>query len=256
MSHSSQVEDPGMQPLSLLMPLPHKDDNDGFTSIFDGETLQGWEGDAAYWRVESGSLVGETTPATLLTKNNSFLIWRGGLTRDFELRLEYRITRGGNSGINYRSEELLEPKWAMTGYQFDIDGPDWGKEVLSTRMRHLVALSPFFHFRVTGQNYEELGREFLALPGQLTEVLTEDSQRLVGFVNSPERIDEIATDDWNAVRIIARSSVLIHILNRRITSIVIDDDVKNRRSEGKLGVQVHVGPPMKVEFRRIWLKNF
>ena len=30
----------------------------GFVSIFDGKTLNGWEGDSAYWRVENGSIVG------------------------------------------------------------------------------------------------------------------------------------------------------------------------------------------------------
>ena len=48
----------------------------GFVSIFDGKSLNGWEGDSTYWRVENGSIVGEITPTTLL-KRNSFLIWRG-----------------------------------------------------------------------------------------------------------------------------------------------------------------------------------
>ena len=43
----------------------------GFKSIFDGKTLNGWEGDTKYWRVENGNLVGEITPETLL-KTNSF----------------------------------------------------------------------------------------------------------------------------------------------------------------------------------------
>ena len=67
-------------------------------TIFDGKTLNGWEGDPKYWRVENGALVGEVTPETLL-KTNSFVIWRGGVTKDFELKVDYRITDRGNSGI-------------------------------------------------------------------------------------------------------------------------------------------------------------
>src|SRR5258708_2085949 len=77
-------------------------DEPGFQRIFDGKTLAGWEGNATYWRVENGSLVGEVTPQTLI-KSNTFMIWRGGRPKDFELKLEYRITAEGNSGINYRS---------------------------------------------------------------------------------------------------------------------------------------------------------
>jgi hypothetical protein len=74
----------------------------GFKSIFDGRTLQGWDGDPVYWRVENGCIVGEITPETIV-KRNTFLIWRGGAPKDFELKVEYRISAQGNSGINYRS---------------------------------------------------------------------------------------------------------------------------------------------------------
>ena len=83
-------------------------DEPGFQPIFDGKTLAGWEGDPTYWRVEDGALVGEITPETVL-KSNTFIIWRGGRPKDFELKLDYRITAAGNSGINYRSEVVPDP---------------------------------------------------------------------------------------------------------------------------------------------------
>jgi hypothetical protein len=83
-------------------PSPVEGDEPGFVSLFDGQTLAGWEGDPTYWRVENGVLVGEITPATVV-KSNTFIIWRGGRPKDFELKLDYRITPTGNSGINYRS---------------------------------------------------------------------------------------------------------------------------------------------------------
>src|SRR5471030_2396690 len=77
-------------------------DDVGFMPIFDGKTLTGWEGDSVHWRVENGCIVGEITPATVI-KVNTFIIWRGGAPHDFELKVEYRITDKGNSGVNYRS---------------------------------------------------------------------------------------------------------------------------------------------------------
>src|SRR5215813_2651116 len=105
------------------------DDDSGYEMIFDGKTLRGWEGDQKYWRVENGALVGEITPETLL-KQNSFIIWRGGSTKDFELKVEYRISANGNSGINYRSVEVPGAPWAMRGYQADIDGRKDRKSVV------------------------------------------------------------------------------------------------------------------------------
>ena len=127
-------------------------DEPGFEPIFDGKTLTGWEGNQKYWRVEGGTLVGEITPETVI-KSNTFVIWRGGRPRDFELKLDYRITAGGNSGINYRSAVVPDPvtpdnTFAMKGYQCDIDG----KKMYS------------------GNNYEEKGRLFLAVRGQMTRV--------------------------------------------------------------------------------------
>ena len=95
---------------------------EGFESIFDG-TLKNWEGDPEYWKAENGTLVGEVRADNLL-KQNSFIIWRGGELGDFELKLEYRVSAEGNSGINYRSIEVPGVKWAMQGYQDDIDGKD------------------------------------------------------------------------------------------------------------------------------------
>ena len=83
-------------------------------------------GKSAYWRVENGAIVGEIVPSTVI-KSNTFIVWRGGTPADFELKLDYRISEGGNSGINYRSVVIPDPmtpenKFAMRGYQFDFDG--------------------------------------------------------------------------------------------------------------------------------------
>ena len=219
-------------------PTPIDGDEPGFQSIFDGMTLAGWEGNPTYWRAENGTLVGEIRPDTVL-KSNTFIVWRGGRPGDFELKLDYRITAGGNSGINYRSAIVPDPvtpdnKFAMRGYQFDLDGAK----------------------RYPGNNYEEKGRLFLAVRGQVTRVVGGRPPILVSTFGDTAQLAAVATDDWNSVHISARGNTLVHMLNGRLMSVVLDDDTPNRPVDGLIGVQVHVGPPMKVEYRNIRLKNW
>lgn len=226
-----------------------KSNNKGFKNIFDGKTLKGWEGDATYWRVENGNLVGEITPTTLL-KTNSFIIWRGGETKDFELKTQFRITANGNTGINYRSEQLKDIPFALKGYQADIDGKN----------------------RYTGQNYEERGRTTLAYRGekvtinsqpQATETLKSGiknnawtERTVTGSLGNIDSLGtNIKTEDWNECHIIVKGNRLQHYINGKLMSDVTDNDTANRKMSGLLGVQVHVGPPMKVEYRNIQLKQ-
>jgi hypothetical protein len=57
------------------------------------------------------------------------------------------------------------------------------------------------------------------------------------------------------VHLIARGSTITQILNGAVMSMVVDEDQKNRQLGGLIGFQMHVGPPMKVELRNIWLKT-
>lgn len=214
------------------MPQPFSDDTTGFQSIFDGMTLNGWEGDPAFWRAEAGAIVGETTAENPL-KSNTFLIWTGGAPKDFELRLEYRINNT-NSGIQYRSSRVPDAgKFVLKGYQADIDAGN----------------------RFTGQIYEERGRGFLALRGQYTYLGDGVKPQVMGSLGDAEALTQHITGDWNELRILARGNTLIQVLNGHVMSVVVDDDVRNRALEGLLGIQIHVGPPMKIEVRDVWLKT-
>ena len=210
----------------------------GFKSMFDGKTLNGWEGDAKYWRVEDGMIVGEVTPATIL-KANTFLIWKGGQPANFELKASYRISAKGNSGVNYRSSRIDTLPFALKGYQQDIDGKD--KYNLG-------------YPRYSGQNYEERGRQFLALRGQKT-VIEDGKPRIIDSVGAKEELlKSINYDGWNEVHIIAKGNKLQHYINGKLMCEVTDNDVANRKMEGLIGVQVHVGPPMKVEYKDLMIK--
>ncbi|MBK7598337.1 MAG: DUF1080 domain-containing protein [Acidobacteria bacterium] len=206
-------------------------DHAGFESIFDGKTLNGWDGDPAFWRVENEAIVGESTSEKPL-KVNTFIIWRGGKPADFELKLEYRIN-STNSGVQYRSVELPEiGKWVMKGYQADID----------------------FQNTYTGQLYEERGRGFLAMRGQMTQLQTGKKQIIANLRSSDDLKSLIKPGDWNQLHIIARGNLLTHILNGHLMAQTIDDDPSARAINGLIGFQMHVGPPMKVEFQNIKLK--
>ncbi len=224
---------------------------DGFVQIFDGKTLKGWDGDPTYWRVENGNLVGEITPATLL-KTNSFIIWKGGEPGDFEFTGEFNITSAGNSGINYRSEQLTDVPFALKGYQEDIDGAN----------------------RYTGQNYEERKRTTLAYRGQKTVIkapagpMTPEDVRanvknnawtgltVVGSLGSSDSLQTlIKPENWNTFHLVVKGNHLQHYINDVLMSDVTDDDAVNRKEKGLLGVQVHVGPPMKVQYRNLMLKQ-
>ncbi len=211
-------------------------DEAGFTPILDGKTLNGWEGDPRYWRAEDGTLVGEITPETVI-KSNTFIVWRGGTPKDFELKVDYRITAGGNSGINYRSAMVPDKvtpanQFAMRGYQCDIDG------------RNVY----------TGQNYEEKGRLFLALRGQMTHVVSGHKPIVLSSFGDSKDMASILTSGWNSIHLVIRGNTLTHIINGRLMCVVLDDDAHNRPVAGLIGVQVHVGPPMKVEYRGFRLK--
>jgi Domain of Unknown Function (DUF1080) len=218
-------------------PEPLAGEEPGFESIFDGKTLNGWEGDPKYWRVEAGDMVGEITPETLI-KSNTFLIWRGGEPADFELKVDFRITSGGNSGINYRSvvvPDKVTPanRFAMRGYQYDMDG------------RRLY----------TANNYEEKGRMFLAERGQVTRITGKQKPIILANTGDSQELTQLVRDDWNSAHIIARGTVLLHHLNGRLAAAVIDDDPQGRMRKGLIGVQVHVGPAMQVRYRNWRLLN-
>ena len=170
-------------------------------------------------------------------KQNTFLIWRGGSPGDFELTIDYRMTLGANSGVQYRSVVLPDiGRWVMKGYQADLDGEN----------------------RYTGQIYEERGRAFLAMRGSFARVRGAGAagRTLIGsFGDDAALLALLKPNDWNTLHIIARGNTIIQLVNGRVMSAVIDEDVEGRAMEGLLGLQIHVGQPMRIEFRNIWYKK-
>jgi hypothetical protein len=209
----------------------------GFKPIFNGTSLKGWDCDPDFWRVENGEIIGETK-ADHQPPQNIFCIWKDGAPGNFELKLQYKLTgETGNSGIQYRSVELPSVnKWVMKGYQADIDGKQ----------------------QYTGQVYEERGRGFVALRGQIVYIGDGKKPGTIGSTGDDAELKGlIRGDDWNDMHIIARGNTLIQLINGRVMCVVVDDDTANRKMDGEIGIQLHkTAAAMKIESRNIRLKTF
>ena len=204
-----------------------------FIKMFDGKSMKGWEADTTFWKVKDNSFVGEVTAKTPI-KTNTFLIWRGGLPANFEFKAKYKISPEGNSGVNYRSEELPDIKYALKGYQADIDGGNV----------------------YSGQNYEERGRGFLAKRGEIALLKTDKEPTITGSVGNSDALQRnIKEGDWNEIHIIVKNNRMKHYINGVLMSDVTDEDLVKRKMKGLLGLQVHVMATMKVEYRDLYIKQ-
>lgn len=213
---------------------------EGFESLFDGKTLEGWDGDPKFWSVKDGAITGVTTKENP-TKGNTFAIWTGGELADFELKLEYKIVPNNdkgfaNSGIQYRSFRLENgtDKWRIGGYQADFEAGD----------------------RYSGICYGEAFRGILADRGQKTVIQDNGKPKVVGSVGKSDEIAEaIKKEDWNEYHVVARGYHFVHKINGVTTCELTDEDKDKRRKDGLLALQLHQGEPMTVQFRKIRLKR-
>src|SRR5204863_10087725 len=89
--------------------------NPNVQTLFDGESLKGWRGDAAIWRVADGCIVGSTVGKQITA--NTFLVLDGREPADFVLSMRVQLEGDNNSGIQYRSRELPGGAFAVAGYQ-------------------------------------------------------------------------------------------------------------------------------------------
>ena len=221
-----------LTPLFLATAVADHHEEDGFISLFSGRSLKGWDGNPKFWSVQDGAITGITTKDNP-TKGNTFIIWRGGEVDNFELRLKFKII-GGNSGIQYRSKD--RGNWVASGYQGDFEAGTTYSGIL----------------------YEEKGRGILAQRGQKTVVSAGTPKHkvtVVGSLGESAEIQEVINqEDWNDYKIIARGYEFTHVINGRVTAEVTDLDKKNRASSGILALQLHAGPPMKVQFKDIRIR--
>jgi len=220
--------------LSIASAARAAEPDDGFVPIFDGKTLDGWDGNPAFWRVEDGAITGQTTRDNPTT-GNTFIIWRQRRPADFALRFEFRIV-GGNSGVQYRSYEIEKAgRWVCGGYQYDIDAPNqWN-----------------------GGVYAERDRGIVSIRGQKAVLGDDHKPRVVGAVGDRQKLGKLfKPGDWNQASIVAKDFHFVQTLNGQVTCELTDEDKEMRRRDGILALQLHAGAPMKIQFRNLRLRKF
>ncbi|GMW03137.1 MAG: hypothetical protein AMXMBFR84_42720 [Candidatus Hydrogenedentota bacterium] len=204
---------------------------EGFISIFDGRTLNGWQpGDASYWTVEDGAITGRITqehPCTV----NQYLVWEGGELADFELKLESRLTGEGgiNNGFQFRSRLL--PDHDICGYQVDnnLETP-W-----------LVRL------------YDEYGRHTLAMRGEHADFDLRGNRTatpLADAVGDPW----FSLENWHEYHLTCIGGSITLRVDGRLAASISDTDARRAEPQGIFALQLHSGPPTLVQFRNIRVK--
>ncbi len=208
--------------------------------LFNGKDLAGWEGVSSLWSVKDGAITGQTT-AENPTKGNTFLVWKGGDVSDFELTFQYKITgdddkKSGNSGIQYRSKIVDPANFVLSGYQADFETGTTYSGIL----------------------YEEKGRGILAQRGQQVTVTSsadpaKPAIKVTGETGKSSDIQAaIKQGGWNDYKVVAKGGHLQHFINGKLTVDVTDESKEGAKS-GVLGLQLHAGPPMTVQFKAITL---
>jgi type 1 glutamine amidotransferase len=215
------------------VPQPKTDLEKGFAPIFNGRDLTGWRGDTNYWSVDDGCITG-ITPQGGIPENN-FLIWTNGEPAEFDLKLSYRL-QGGNSGIYFHSKERApgSKAEALVGPQADMSADHvW-----------------------TGVVMEYMLREKLAERGRKVLYSEKGERKDAGSVGDPkELLKAVRDNDWNNYHVIVRSNLIVLRINDVVMSEVRDHD-PCRALSGLLAVQVHTGPPMKVQFKNLRMREF
>ena len=201
----------------------------GFVSIFNGRDLTGWEGMPDWWEVRDGAIVAESTPEKPSTRTH-YLYWTGGEPADFEFRGSYRVSgAGGNSGVQFRSE--TRPNWDTWGYQADIDTDG----------------------QYVGCIYQH-GRGLVARRGQRVKIDSQGQKATTVFGDFDEMLEHVHRDDWNHIRLLAQGSRIVYWINGVLMCEVEDHEPQFALPRGVLALQMHAGPPMKIEFKNLWLR--
>jgi hypothetical protein len=237
--------DPFTQPLPIDF-----NDHEGYVSLFDGQTLKDWDGNPKFWRVEDGSIVGESSKEN--PSGNSYIVYKGMKAKDFTLKFEIKVDGEGGSGIQYRSQTgmpwrfPIDPKvtanvgpvnlnWMMTGPQADF----W----------------PSAKFW-TGQFYSEnTPMRILAWRGQVVEGFSTKTKRLMGNIGDIMDLAKVVKkNDWNQYTVIARGGVFIHIINGQVMAVMIDDDPKSSNNvSGYIGIEIE--STTKIYVKNMWIKK-
>ncbi len=216
--------------LTSTTTLRAEETEEGFVPMFNGKDLTGWEGLPGWWEVRDGAIVAESTADK--PSPTHYLYWKNGEPADFDLRVRYRISgKGGNSGIQFRSEP--RPNFDTWGYQADFDT----------------------NHQYTGFLYQH-GRGLVAGRGQEVVIDPAGRKTVTAFADSAEPLEAVNDDDWNEYRILAKGRRITLWINGVRMCEVEDHEEKYALPKGIIALQMHAGPPMKIEFKDLRIRTF
>ena len=213
----------------VLASLPPGAAEAGFTAMFNGKDLSGWSGKPGWWNVEEGALTSESTTEKPCKECN-YLLWDGGQPADFELRADFRLSGSANSGIQIRSE--TRPNWDTYGYQADMTGDG---ELVGFVYHHARGL-------IAGRGEQA--------------TFDAEGKKVVERIGDPaELVKRFKQGDWNSYRIICRGPEITLYINGVLMCHITDHHATQAATRGIIALQMHPGPPMKVQFKNLRIKE-
>ena len=199
-----------------------------FRPIFNGKDLTGWTQQDGYFSVKDGVITGESTPDHLC-KPNHHLVYTAEELTDFELRAEFRLSKGANSGIQLR----CKPQFiGDNGYQADMNGGGNYVGFLYHPKQHLIGA------RGSDVTIDAAGKKTVKR-----------------FADGKALQDLYRVEQWNDMRVkVEGRTITVWVNGVRMTSV---EDPREAffPSKGHIALQLHQGPPMKVEFRNLRLRR-
>ena len=235
-------------------------DHAGWTPIFDGKTLNGWDGNPAVWTVQDGAIT--ATSSAERRVGSTFIIWRGGEPADFELTLDMKATPDIHSGVFYRGKVgpappraataprppsatprpqppplavPADPRWNVTGYGLDFDYP----------------LDNAGNVQDTTRSETQIGWR-----GHVVRMEPGRRPRSVGLIGDRDALKSaVRQGEWNELHVVARANTLTHLVNGQLMAVVIDDDPAARKLSGVIALQIEQFGTGTVAFRNVWLKQ-
>jgi hypothetical protein len=263
-------------------------DHEGFTSLYDGKSLKGWDGDPNLWSVKDGAIY--ITSTCEKPTGTVYLVWQGGEAGDFDLKLEMKGTGSINGGVQYRSWITSDPnapkpparggaggRGASGGFGGGRGGsggfaggrgpagpcpsgePRGTAPTRESQSKWDMGGAQYdFDNNGTypGQLYEQAtGRGIIAWPGEVVETREGAPKQLLASLGDAATIkSHYKKDDWNTEEIIAIGNVMTHFLNGQLASVTIDNEKSRFHGSGKIGIEVESTGELLV--RNVWLKKY
>lgn len=207
---------------------------EGFISLFDGKTLDGWHGLPGYWSVKDGAITGSETKEN---SKQTFLVLDKPYA-NFELHYKYKYgSDEGNSGVQFRSKVINPATSRVGGYQADNDA----------------------HRQYDGSIYDEAGvaggRGTMSNRGERT-VWDENNQRhSTPLRTSNQRLqNDIKEKGWNDVVLVADGPHVTYSINGHLMTDLTDNSPKALH-DGVIALQLHQGFTMEVQYKDIEIKK-